>query len=103
MDRTEEAYLIFESWTQDGQKVQRPTQTRHRVFVNRNDLTRAEFFEAGRAGLDPEMRLDIFGPDYNGEQLIEYKGTVYSIYRTHARTTDVLELYVEKRQGNGQA
>lgn len=99
MDRTEEAFLILETWTQDAQKVQRPTQTRHRVFVNRKDLTRAEFFEAGRAGLDPEMRLDMFGPDYAGEQLIEYRGTVYSIYRTHSAGADTLELYVEKRKG----
>lgn len=104
MERTDEAYLIRETWTQDAQKVQRATLSRRRVFVNRRDLTRAEFFEAGRAGLDPEMRLDLFGPDYNGEQLIEYKGVVYSIYRTHARSIDTMELYVEKRKGaeNGQ-
>lgn len=99
MARPVAAYLIFETWTQDENHVQRPTQTRRKVYGTRHDITRAEFFEAGRAGLDPEMRLDIFGPDYDGEQLAEVDGQVYTIYRTHARGVDVLELYLEKRKG----
>jgi hypothetical protein len=37
----------------------------------------------------------MFGPDYNGERFLEYKGTVYTIYRTYITRNEIIELYCE--------
>lgn len=62
-------------------------------------VTRAEFFEAAKAGLRPQWRFTVFGGDYHGETEIEYQGKAYAIYRTYQAEGDYLELYVEAKVG----
>ena len=49
--------------------------------------------------MKPEFRIKMFEPDYNGEKTIEYKGEIYTVYRTFLAKNDMIELYVEKRAG----
>ena len=52
-----------------------------------DSVTRSEFFEAGRNGLNPEFVFRVFFGDYEGgERLVEYRGKRYSIYRTYHGT-----------------
>ena len=101
MDRTAVAYLIAETFQKDAYGVLQPTTTRKKIYCDVSSVSMSEWFEGGRNGLNPELRLTMFSGDYNGEKLIEYNGTEYSIYRTYLRRNDVLELYVERRGGNG--
>lgn len=55
-------------------------------------------FEAGRNGLNPEWRFNVFAGDYQGETVVEYHGATYSIYRTY-ENDDYIELYVERKGG----
>jgi hypothetical protein len=69
-----------------------------------NSITRAEFYDAGRNGLNPEFSLTMFAGDYNGERVVEYDGKTYCVYRTYYARTDTVELYVERKGGtNGKA
>jgi hypothetical protein len=43
----------------------------------------------------------VFFGDYAGEKIVEYNGTRYTIYRTYQARNDLIELYVERREGNG--
>ena len=61
-------------------------------------ISRREFFEAGRNGLNPEFRFDVFQGDYQGETVVEYHGATYSVYRTY-ESGDYMELYAERKGG----
>lgn len=100
MNRSSVANLVVESYSQNDYGVMERTTTRHKVFVNVTSVTGQEWFEGGRNGLNPQYRFTLFSHDYHGEQIIEYEGVQYTVYRTYLRSVDEIELYVEKRKGN---
>lgn len=99
MDRSTPIYLVSETYTEDQFGVLQPTTTKRLCYANVTSVSASEFFEGGRNGLNPEYRMIMFGPDYEGEEIVEYNGVQYFIYRTYQARTDVLELYVELRKG----
>ena len=100
MDRSDVIYLIGSTKTQDANGVWQITPTRRKVYCNVGSITRSEFFEAGRNGLNPELVFDrVFFGDYQGEEVAEYNGKTYSIYRVFRGSTDYLELYAERKGG----
>ena len=104
MDRSDVITLVSVTQTQDAYGVWRETQVKRDVFCQVDSVTRSEFFEGGRNGLNPEFRMTMFFGDYNGERDVIYKGKAYSVYRTFHGRTDTLELYVERKGGtNGKA
>lgn len=98
-------YLITQTYTKDEYGVRRAEETKKQVFVKIRNITRAEFFDGGRNGLNPQMRFDVFSLDYNGESILEWRGKRYGIYRTsNYDSEDYTELYVERKGGtNGTA
>lgn len=104
MDRSDVLTLLSVTKTQNQYGVWEKTITERQVFCQVDSVTRAEFFEAGRNGLNPEFRFIVFAADYNGEESCVYKGRPYGIYRTYLARNDEIELYVERKGGtNGQA
>lgn len=99
MDRSENLYLIAETKTQDVNGVWHKALTEKQVFCQVDSVTRSEFFEAGRNGLNPEYRFTIFFGDYDGQREVRYKGKTYAVYRTYHARTDELELYAERKGG----
>lgn len=75
-------------------------ETPREIFCKAESVTRREFFEAGRNGLNPEWKFTVFAPDYGGELTVEYEGRRYGIYRTYRMTdSDYMELYAERKAG----
>lgn len=99
MDRSTPIYLVSQTYTEDEYGVLQATTEKRKVYANVMSVNAAEWYEGGRAGLNPEFRMIMFAPDYQGEQLVEYNGVQYAVYRTYLARTDTLELYVEKRKG----
>lgn len=99
MDRSEELTLVTETMIQDNYGVWRKTTSERTVFCQADSVTRSEFFEAGRNGLNPEYRFTLFYADYNGERTVRYKDKYYGIYRTYHARTDIIELYAERKGG----
>lgn len=97
--------LIQTAINKDEYGVEQKTLSGRFVYCTVYDITRAEFFNAGRNGLNPSTRFDVFHGDYNGENIVEYRGEKYAVYRTFRKTgSDYIELYVERQGGtNGQA
>lgn len=92
--------LISETYTQDVNGVWRDTNESKEVFCQVHSVTRSEFFNAGRNGLNPEFRFTMFAGDYDGQRTIEYNGNTYAVYRTYiVPGTDYIELYVERKGG----
>lgn len=100
MDRSTVIYLVGETYEQNDYGVMIPTTTKTQVFADVTSVTSTEWFEGGRNGLNPEYRMRIFAPEYNGEKIIEYNGIQYTIYRTYTARNDILELYVQRKMGN---
>lgn len=99
MDRSDVITLISLTKSQDDYGVWREAEARHDVFCNVGSVTRAEFFDGGRNGLNPAYVFTMFFGDYNGERIVEYKGERFSIYRTYHARTDTIELYAERKGG----
>ena len=99
MDRSDVIKLISMNRTQDEYGRWVATPTAKEVFCQVDSITRAEFFDGGRNGLNPEFKFTMFFGDYNGESVVEYAGNTYSVYRTYLRRTDIIELYVERKGG----
>lgn len=99
MDRSEVLTLVTATKTQDEYGVWRSSWSNRDVFCQADSVTRSEFFDAGRNGLNPEYRFTLFAGDYNGETTVIYKGLPYAVYRTYHARTDIIELYVERKGG----
>lgn len=103
MDRSDVINLIATTQTQDEYGVWTSTTTSRQVMCDVSSVTRSEFFEGGRNGLNPEFRMTLFFGDYDGERIVEYKGQTYGVYRTYQGKNDTIELYVERKGGtNGK-
>lgn len=102
MDRSDVITLYADAISFDEYGVAVKTQTSREVFCKVDSVTRTEFFEAGRSGLNPEYRITMFFGDYEGETLVGYNGRMYSVYRTYQAKTDIIELYVERKGGTNR-
>lgn len=90
--------------TQDERGVWHDIPEKREVYARTKSVSRSEFFEGGRSGLNPEMVFTVFAGDYNGESACEYMGKSYAIYRTYLpENRDYIELYVQRKGGtNGK-
>lgn len=98
-------YLIGEeSRERDEYGIIRQQISERQIFCKVNSVSRSEFFNAGRNGLNPDYQFTVFQGDYQGEMMCRYGDRSYSIYRTyHIPGTDYIELYVERKGGtNGK-
>ena len=102
MDRSTVIYLITQTYTEDAYGVLQPAKTKRKVYANVTSVSAAEWYEGGRSGLNPEYRVRMFAPDYQGEPIVEYNGDEYAVYRHYQARTDVIELYLEKRKGRAE-
>lgn len=103
MDRSTPIKLISTSYTKDEFLQPVPVETERTVFASVQSVRRAEWLAAGQQGLKPEFELVMFGPDYQGEQIValpEGDGWPrFFVYRTYRGKNDDLSLYVERKAG----
>lgn len=104
MDRSDVITLIKETNVKNQYGVYEATTQSREIFCQVRSVTRTEFFEAGRNGINPEYQFTVFADDYEGEKTVVYRGKAYGVYRTYQSRTDTLELYVERKGGtNGNS
>lgn len=98
MTRDIELTLIIPVMAADAYGIpQESTPTKRTVMARVESVTRSEFFDAGRNGLNPEYKFTMFLYDYQGEKIVEYDGKQYAVYRTYMGRSDTIELYVQQR------
>ena len=100
MDRSEILTLVYVLHEQDETGVWHDTRMTRDIFCQVNSVSRDEFFEGGRSGLNPAYQFTAFAPDYHDETECIYKGKPYTIYRTYMSRNDTIELYAERRGGS---
>jgi SPP1 family predicted phage head-tail adaptor len=96
--------LISYVYEKNAYGVSVPVESSKEILCKVNSITRVEFFQAGRTGLNPSFMFTVFAGDYAGETVIEYAGQRYAVYRTYKIPgEDYMELYVQREGGtNGQ-
>ncbi len=98
-------YLIGVVYSEDeiGQLV--PTETEQAVWASIQSVTRAEWAQAGQAGLNPELVLTMPRANYSGQNIVELRKDCgqpvrYGVYRTYfSGDSDDIELYLEQKAG----
>lgn len=92
--------LINIAQTQNEYGVWEQEYIPRKVFCQVHGVTRSEFYNAGRNGLNPQFEFTVFAGDYEGETICQFEGKSYAIYRTFIIPgTDYIELYVERHGG----
>ena len=99
MDQTVTIKLIAQKTTYD--EIRQPVYEDYarEVYAQLRSITRAEWFEAGRNGMRPDIAFIMMSFDYRGETVIEWNGVRYGVYRTFRGRGDRIELYCEKQGG----
>ena len=83
----------FGEFTESGER-------RREIFGSVSSVNRAEWYEAGRTGMNPEIVFTTPSVNYCFESEAEFYGIRYGIYRTYLiRDTDEIELYLERKAG----
>ena len=90
--------LISVAKAKDEYGVIRETETEKEVYCDVQSVTRQEFFDGGRNGLNPAYVFIVFAADYSGEETVSFRGNRYGVYRTY-ENGDYMELYVERKGG----
>lgn len=100
MDRTVVITLVKErkAFNANRQPIVE-TVSQNDVYAQMRSITRAEWFEAGRNGLKPDICFITNCFDYDGEEIVEFNGKRYGVYRTFFGRNDAVELYCEKKGG----
>ena len=81
-------------------QVVEKTRTTATVFGEVSSVSQTEFFSGGRMGLQPSLKVTIYGFEYNDEPIVKWNGKLYSVYRTYVvNGSDKLELYLEEKGG----
>lgn len=76
------------------------TETEREIIGDVQSISQNEFYQAGRNGLNPQLKVVIYDFEWHGEKIVEVKGKRYSVYRTYSiMNTDHLELYLEEKGG----
>ena len=99
MDRADVMQLIAVTYTDDDINQKIPAETARSVFCNVASVSAREWFEAGRAGMQAALKVTLFAPDYQGEQIAVVGGVRYGVYRAYHAKNETLELYLERKAG----
>lgn len=91
--------LITVTRTKDQDGIDQKTEKSKTVYGYVDSVSAAEFFEGGRNGLNPEIRVTMTTLDYSGQTLLVRGGARFGIYRTYKSGNGTIELYAERKGG----
>lgn len=69
-------------------RIQVDNFTKREVLCEKNSATRSEFYQASQVGIKPELEVEVFFMDYEGEEVAIYDGQYYRVVRTYRGSRD---------------
>lgn len=69
-------------------RIQVDNFTKREVLCEKNSATRSEFYQASQVGIKPELEIEMFFMDYEGEEVAIYDGQYYRVVRTYRGARD---------------
>ena len=76
-----------------------PVEEARQVFCTKKPVRSEEYFKASQQGLSQMMNFVTHPSNYNDEQILEYQGKRYGIYRTYQKSLDEFEIYASYKAG----
>ena len=67
-----------------------------KIYAEKEEVTRAEFFQAMQAGLKPSLKVKVRSASYTNEKYLWYQGLRYKIYRIYEKQDERVELFAER-------
>ena len=98
MNLAEKIALVSIEYTQDDLGEWTEVWTKREIFARVESVSMSEFYQAGMRGLDPDYKLTIWMNEYENEELVDYNGKIYAVYRTYRRDDGRIELYVSEKK-----
>lgn len=99
MEREIKLIGIGSATTVDGIGQYISEKTEVNVIAQIRDITQSEFSSAGLVGFKPSKQFRVRSWEYCGENIVEYDGVEYSVYRSYLASDGRMELYTEERTG----
>lgn len=99
MDRMAMVKLISQTYAGGGIAEQEPQETEREIFCQVGSVSGEEIAQAGLSGLQARLKIAVFEPEYEGEEIAELDGVRYGIYRSYLTRGERLELYLERKAG----
>lgn len=75
-------------------------ETKNSLYAEVTSISQREIDAGGQSGHKRELRFTVWAFEYHGEEILDYNGVRYYIYRTYIRDDGHIELYTERRMGN---
>lgn len=99
-NQTKVDLMIITTEKDEINQIVEKTRTTASVYAEVLSISQSEFFEAGRLGFQPELKVVMYDFEYNDEKIVRVNGKLYSVYRTYyVIGSDRVELYLEERGG----
>lgn len=98
MDRSDVAYLVKKTFTQDKYGVSKETEEQRKVFCNVRSVSHSEKVANGIVGLQNAYQLSMFRFDYDMEEVVVFNGVRYAVYDA-TEYNDYIRLYLQREQG----
>ncbi len=93
-------YLIAQDAVQNSFGDFRPNEKPVPIWGSLRSISRTEWSEAGKNGLNPQFVVVTAIVNYHSEKVIEVQGKRFGIYRAYiVPNSDQIELYCEGKSG----
>ena len=100
MDRSSVIFLVKQERTQKTDYTWSIVEKKREIYCDVRSITQTEWFEAGRNGIDhPAYIFDMNRNEYEDEQIVEYNGQRYGVFRVYMGKNESLELHCEAKGG----
>ncbi len=88
--------------TERGNLIRKPMREKARaVYARVFSVGQSEFYTSAQAGIELEVKFDIWAHEYKGELLVEWNGREYPVIRSYRKGRDRVELTCAKRAERG--
>lgn len=97
MNRPEVINLITQTHTQAENGYESTTEQTSTIFCNwRDGVSFDEFYTSRKAGLKASASCEILTWEYNGQNIVEFKGKRYNVIRAYESRPDYKVLVLEE-------
>lgn len=94
------ANLVKHTYVIDSFNQYIPVDEVREILCHIESVGQREFFSAGQNGINSDLKVVTQSVNYENEEILEYNGQQYGIYRTFRRQdSDEIELYCEWKGG----
>ena len=91
--------LISTEVEADELLIEDVTESSREVYCTVKSVSAKELADSRSTDLIPAYQFTVFAGDYESENILEYHGERFSVYRTYMKSADQIELYAGRKAG----